>query len=114
MAVTQSWPARLQKSWHDQKINHQLINASISGDTTENGLQRLPKLLKTHHPDWLLIELGGNDGLQGLPTATTQANLARLIELAQNNGTCVILMQIRCPETTASVTFISLSRFTQH
>lgn len=97
MPIEQSWPAQLQKSWQDQKINHILMNTSISGRTSAQGLAALPSLLEKHAPDWILIELGGNDGLQGLNIQTTQANLAQMIELAKKHGAQVILMQIRLP-----------------
>lgn len=97
MAPAQSWPALLQARWQDQGGSHQLINASISGETTQGALQRLPTLLKTHNPDWLLIELGGNDGLRGYPPLLTKRNLASLISQAKKANTRVILTRITLP-----------------
>ena len=59
MPAEQSWPALLNQKWQQQGGKHQLINASISGETTQGALARLPALLKEHQPDWVLIELGG-------------------------------------------------------
>ncbi len=97
MKVEQSWPALLQKQWQDQKINHQLINASISGNTTQDALTRLPQLLTQHKVQWVLIELGGNDGLQGWPPSTTKQHLATIIEKVKQVGAKPILMQIKIP-----------------
>ncbi|WP_445621049.1 arylesterase [Kushneria sp. Sum13] len=76
---------------------HTVINASISGDTTVAGLERLPKALETHHPDIVLLELGGNDGLQGLPPRRMQDNLAQMIEKSQASGARVALLGILIP-----------------
>ena len=62
---------------------HQLINASISGETTQGALARLPALLKEHQPDWVLIELGGNDGLRGFAPAITRDNLTKMVALTK-------------------------------
>ncbi len=74
-----------------------IVNASISGDTTGNGLARLPDLLKKHTPDWVLIELGANDGLRGFSTKIIRKNLKELITLSQKSGADVLLMQIQIP-----------------
>ncbi|GHC29806.1 arylesterase [Kushneria pakistanensis] len=76
---------------------HTVINASISGDTTAGGLERLPEALETHHPDIVLLELGGNDGLQGLPPDRMQDNLAQMIEKSQASGARVALLGILIP-----------------
>ncbi len=76
---------------------HTVINASISGDTTAAGLERLPEALETHHPDIVLLELGGNDGLQGLPPERMQDNLAQMIEKSQASGARVALLGILIP-----------------
>ncbi|YCA16603.1 arylesterase [Kushneria sp. AK178] len=76
---------------------HTVINASISGDTTAGGLERLPEALETHHPDIVLLELGGNDGLQGLPPERMQDNLAQMIEKSQASGARVALLGIMIP-----------------
>jgi len=74
-----------------------VVNASVSGETTAGGLARLPALLEQWRPDWVLLELGGNDGLRGLPPAHTRNNLARMIELSRAAGAQVLLIGIRLP-----------------
>ncbi|WP_421228582.1 arylesterase [Aeromonas enteropelogenes] len=97
MQAQQSWPALLNQKWQNEGAVHSLINASISGETTQGGLARLPALLEEHQPDWLLIELGGNDGLRGFAPAITRKNLADIIALAKANQTRVVLTQIQLP-----------------
>ena len=76
---------------------HRVINASMSGDTTAAGLERLPEALETYHPDIVLLELGGNDGLQGLPPQRMQDNLAQMIEKSQASGARVAILGILIP-----------------
>lgn len=97
MQVAQSWPALLNQKWQDEGGKHTLLNASISGETTQGALARLPALLKEHNPDWLLIELGGNDGLRGFAPTITRQNLASMIALAKEQQTRVVLTQIQLP-----------------
>lgn len=75
----------------------EIINASMSGETTGGGLARLPALLQSYQPDYVLIELGGNDGLRGFRIAQIEHNLLQMIELIQQNHAQPILMQIRIP-----------------
>ncbi|HMZ10245.1 MAG TPA: arylesterase [Plasticicumulans sp.] len=74
-----------------------IVNASISGETTRGGLERLPALLAAHRPELVVLELGANDGLRGLPVADLEANLARMIELSQQAGARVLLLGMRIP-----------------
>ncbi|BBU03603.1 MULTISPECIES: arylesterase [Aeromonas] len=97
MQLEQSWPALLNQKWQEEGGKHTLLNASISGETTQGALARLPALLKEHNPDWLLIELGGNDGLRGFAPTITRQNLANMIALAKEQQTCVVLTQIQLP-----------------
>jgi acyl-CoA thioesterase-1 len=97
MQVEQSWPALLNQKWQEEGGKHTLLNASISGETTQGALARLPSLLKEHKPDWLLIELGGNDGLRGFAPTITRQNLASMIALAKEQQTRVVLTQIQLP-----------------
>lgn len=97
MQVEQSWPALLNQKWQGEGGKHTLLNASISGETTQGALARLPALLKEHKPDWLLIELGGNDGLRGFAPTITRQNLASMIALAKEQQTRVVLTQIQLP-----------------
>lgn len=97
MQAEQSWPALLNEKWQQQGGEHTLINASISGETTQGGLARLPTLLETHKPDWVLIELGANDGLRGFAPAITRANLTKMIELTRAHQAKTVLTQILLP-----------------
>ncbi|MGL5948855.1 MAG: arylesterase [Aeromonas sp.] len=96
MPAEKSWPALLDKRWQAAGLGR-VINASISGETTQGGLARLPALLAQHQPSAVLIELGANDGLRGQPTAAMQANLAQMIALAKAQGAQVVLTQIKLP-----------------
>src|SRR6201999_4126088 len=78
----QGWVALLQQRLHDQGYEYQIINASVSGETSSGGLERLSHLLEQHHPSVVLLELGANDGLRGLPLQTVRDNLARMITQA--------------------------------
>jgi len=95
--VEESWPVLLpeQLSAQNQKID--VINASISGDTSGNGLARLPGLLATHQPDYVLVELGANDGLRGFSPTIISKNLKTIIETIKAQNAKPILMQIRVP-----------------
>nr|WP_297462168.1 arylesterase [uncultured Halomonas sp.] len=75
----------------------EVINASISGETTAGGATRLPELLGQHDPDIVLLELGGNDGLRGLPPRQMRANLSEMIEASQRAGAQVLLLGIQVP-----------------
>ena len=80
---------------HDKTIT--VINGSISGDTTGNGLARLPQLLEEHAPHAVLIELGANDGLRGFPPKLMSANLEKIIDQIKAAGAEPIMMQIKIP-----------------
>lgn len=94
----QSWVVLLQQRLDQQQPKqHKVINASVSGETTSGALARLPKLLKTHKPDIVVIELGGNDGLRGQPPQMIQKNLAQLIQQSQKSKATVILLGMKIP-----------------
>lgn len=97
LAREDSWVAKLEAKLAEVAPGITVVNASISGATTSAGLQRLPALLKEHQPDWLLLELGANDGLQGKPLPLISANLERLIDTAQASGAEVVLFGMRLP-----------------
>ncbi len=97
MAAEQSWPVLLQKQWKEEKFPVTIINSSISGSTTQDGLARLPALLSHHKPDWVLIELGANDGIRGFPPTVPYQTLKKTIQLIQQQGGKPLLMQIRIP-----------------
>lgn len=101
MFADESWVALLEQRLADIGRPHRVINASISGETTQGGLTRLPRLLERHAPAILVIQLGGNDGLRGIDVATMEHNLARMIELGQAAGSEVILTGIRIPRNYA-------------
>lgn len=77
--------------------SHQIINASVSGETSAGGLSRLPALLERERPDWLILELGANDGLRGLPLNLLQANLQKMIELSIASKAQVLLIGVQLP-----------------
>ena len=91
----QGWVSLLQDAWQDQGIK--VINAAISGETTDGALARLPRLLEQHSPTHIFVELGGNDGLQGHPVGKMRDNLEKIIQLSQNNAVKVILQQMQIP-----------------
>ena len=93
----QGWVALLQKRLQEGGFEHQVVNASISGDTSSGGLARLPALLSQHQPELVIIELGGNDGLRGQPPAQLQQNLARMVDAAKASGAGVLLLGMRLP-----------------
>jgi acyl-CoA thioesterase-1 len=81
----------------DLEPKHNIINASISGDTTGNGLARLPMLLEKFKPSYVLLELGGNDGLRGHPLSRTKSNLQTMIDLCRQQNAQPILFEMRLP-----------------
>ena len=93
----QGWVALLAQRLRSQGYGYQVVNASVSGETSEGGLTRLPRALRLHQPALVMLELGANDGLRGLPLAATQDNLARMIQLARSAGARVLLLGIRIP-----------------
>jgi len=95
MQVNQSWVYLLNKSFKQDNLPYQIINASISGETTSGGLSRLPDILAKNDVEHLIVELGGNDGLRGLSPKVIKNNLLQIITLAQNKGIKVSLMKIR-------------------
>jgi acyl-CoA thioesterase-1 len=95
--VREGWVALLQQKLHQGGYPHQIINASISGDTSAGALARLPRALKLHQPAVVIIEIGGNDGLQGLPLDAMKSNLERIVRLAQQAGARVLVLGMRLP-----------------
>ena len=93
----QGWVNLLQRRLTERGYPHQVVNASISGDTTSGGLSRLPAALEQHRPALVILELGANDGLRGQPPMVMNRNLARMIELAQQVGARVLLAEMRIP-----------------
>ena len=95
--IDQSWGALLQARLEEQGYEHQVVNASISGETTEGGATRIPSALADFTPDLIILELGGNDGLRGFPPARMKQNLARIVDHAKSTGAEVVLLGIRIP-----------------
>ncbi|WP_370662684.1 arylesterase [Massilia frigida] len=91
------WVALMEQKLKAEKIDAAIVNASISGETTSGGRARLPALLTQHKPDIVVIELGANDGLRGLPVPAAEANMRTMIELAQKNKARVLLVGMRIP-----------------
>lgn len=102
LAESQGWVALMQK-----RLSHldgksptsawSIVNASVSGETTSGGLSRLPELLDVVQPGWVLLELGANDGLRGLPLTVIRENLQKLINESQQSGARVVLLGIMLP-----------------
>ena len=97
MEVSQSWPSLLQARLTDNGYAYRVFNSSITGDTTQGGLARLPRLLEKHQPAVVILELGGNDGLRGLPLQVSNDNLSAMIEQSQSMNASVILAEMRIP-----------------
>ena len=94
----QAWVHLLQKRLDQQyPKQHKVVNASVSGETTSGALARLPKLLQTHKPNVVVIELGGNDGLRGQPPQMIQKNLAQLVQRSQKANATVIILGMKIP-----------------
>ncbi len=95
--VDQSWASLLQTRLQEQGYEHRVVNASISGDTTESGAARIGQAIATFGPELIILELGGNDGLRGIPPARMRANLTRIIESSSASGAAVVLLGIKIP-----------------
>ncbi len=93
----QGWVTLLQDRLDAEKLEVRVVNGSVSGETTTGGLARLPAMLTSYEPDLMILELGGNDGLRGLPVKIMRENLAQMIDLAIAAGTEVILTGIQIP-----------------
>jgi acyl-CoA thioesterase-1 len=91
------WVALLERRLRDEKLAATVINASISGETTSGGRSRLPALLSQHKPTHVLIELGGNDALRGLPLAMTQKNLDEMAAASRAAGARVVMLGMQLP-----------------
>lgn len=93
----QSWPSLLARRLQEKRLPQRVVNISISGETTAGGRSRLAAALKEHRPQIVLLELGANDGLRGLPLEQMQDNLAAMIQLSQQQGARVLLIGMRLP-----------------
>jgi len=93
----QSWVHLLELRLADNGHAFRILNSSISGDTTQGGLARLPRLLDRYQPEFVIIELGGNDGLRGINSQTTRANMTKMIRRSQDKGAKVLLTGMKLP-----------------
>ncbi len=91
------WVNLLAQRLAEKGFNYTVVNASVSGETTDGGLSRLPATLATHTPEILILELGGNDGLRGLPVNNIKQNLEEMVLLSQEAGATVLLAGIQIP-----------------
>ena len=92
-----SWVHLLELRMQQNGHPYQILNSSISGDTTQGGLARLPRLLDRYQPEIVIIELGANDGLRGINPSVTRENMARMIQQSQDSGAQVLLAGIKLP-----------------
>lgn len=97
MDEAQGWVALLAERLAAQNSPFEVVNASVSGETTVGGLARLPAALTTHSPAVVILELGGNDGLRGLPVANIRQNLVEMVKMSQAAGAEVILAGMQIP-----------------
>jgi len=95
--VDQSWTSLLQARLEQQGYEYRVINASISGETTEGGAARIDYALETFSPALIILELGGNDGLRGFPPSRMKGNLDKIISSSKASGAAVVLLGIRIP-----------------
>ena len=93
----QGWVALLTQRLQAQGYGYQIVNASVSGETSAGGLERLPRALQLHQPGIVILELGANDALRGLPLGDTRDNLASMLRLSQAAGARVLLVGLRIP-----------------
>ncbi|NTV95523.1 MAG: arylesterase [Thiobacillus sp.] len=91
------WPALLERRLAEQRPTWRLVNASVSGETTAGGRVRLPAVLDRHRPAIVILELGANDGLRGLPVESAQANLKAMAAMAKRYGARILLVGMRLP-----------------
>jgi acyl-CoA thioesterase-1 len=97
IAEKRGWVALLAERLKRERLDYSVVNASISGETTSGGLNRIAKVLAQHKPVVVILELGANDGLRGLPVAEMKKNLSAMIQRAQKAGARVLLVGIRMP-----------------
>ena len=93
----QAWPVLLQSRLKQEGYSHRVVNASISGETTQGGVTRIAPALTDFEPDVVILELGGNDGLRGFPPAKIRQNLATMLAAVNDAGATAVLLGIRIP-----------------
>jgi acyl-CoA thioesterase-1 len=95
--VEQGWVGMLRAKLKDEGYGYEVVNASVTGETTAGGLARLPRALALHHPRVVILELGGNDGLRALPIDQMRGNLGKMVDLSVDSGAQVLLLGMRIP-----------------
>jgi acyl-CoA thioesterase-1 len=95
--LSEDWASLLEQRLVSENLAYRVVNASISGETTNGGLNRLAQTLETHRPQVVILELGANDGLRGLPLYLIRNNLSHMIKLCQQANTRVLLLGMRLP-----------------
>lgn len=95
--VQESWVSLLAQRLASEGYGYRVVNASVSGETTQGGLARLPRALETHKPDIVIVELGGNDGLRGLPLSASRENLRQIVEKSIAAKARVVLVGMIIP-----------------
>jgi len=93
----QGWVNLLEDKISESELNFKVVNASVSGETSTGGLARLPAMLENYNPDVVILELGGNDGLRGLPLNSLEKNLRTMVELISQTGARTLLTGIQIP-----------------
>jgi acyl-CoA thioesterase-1 len=97
LAQDAGWPSLLQARLKQKGMNYTVVNASISGETTSGGAARMAEALRAHKPKVVILALGANDGLRGLPLAQMRANLAQMLRASKGAGSRVLLVGMRLP-----------------
>ena len=97
LKVQEGWVNLLAQRLASEGYGYKVVNASVTGETTQGGVSRLPRVLELHKPEVVIVELGGNDGLRGLPLATSRENLQRAITLARGAQAKVLLVGMMIP-----------------
>jgi acyl-CoA thioesterase-1 len=97
IAAKRGWVALLAERLQREQLDYNVVNASISGETTAGGVSQLPRALARHKPAVMILELGANDGLRGLPAKEMENNLAAMIAMAKKAGARVLLVGMRVP-----------------
>jgi acyl-CoA thioesterase-1 len=97
LAQDAGWPALLQARLQQKQLDYTVVNASISGETSSGGAARIDQALKAHRPRVVIVALGANDGLRGLPLAQMRANLASIVRASRKAGSRVLLAGTRLP-----------------
>jgi acyl-CoA thioesterase I len=97
LSTQQGWVALMEERLKNERYPYQVVNASISGETTAGGLSRLKQAIEQQKPSIMILELGANDGLRGLPVDAMQQNLTKMLEMAKQNNIQVLLVGMRIP-----------------